>query len=38
VKGKELYLSCIFWHLDKQLLLKIKEVLKLESKIEEKQK
>lgn len=38
IKGKELYLSCIFWHLDKQLLLKIKESLKIESKIEEKKK
>jgi hypothetical protein len=36
--GKELYLCCIFWHLNKDLLLKIKEAFKINSKIEEKQK
>jgi hypothetical protein len=37
-EGKELYLCCIFWHLNKDLLLKIKEVLNLSNKIEEKTK
>ena len=36
--GKELYLCCIFWHLNKELLYKIKEVLNSNSKIEEKLK
>lgn len=36
--GKELYLCCIFWHLNKDLLLKIKEVFNISNKIEEKQK
>ena len=36
--GKELYLCCIFWHLNKDLLLKIKEVFNINNKIEEKQK
>lgn len=37
-EGKELYLCCIFWHLNKDLLLKIKEVLNIQNKIEEKKK
>ena len=37
-EGKELYLCCIFWHLNKDLLLKIKEVFNINNKIEEKQK
>lgn len=37
-EGKELYLCCIFWHLNKDLLLKIKEAFNISSKIEEKQK
>ena len=36
--GKELYLCCIFWHLNKELLFKIKNVLNSKSKIEEKLK
>jgi len=36
--GKELYLCCIFWHLNKDLLLKIKELFNINNKIEEKQK
>lgn len=35
-EGKELYLNIIFWHLQKNLLLNIKEDLKLNGKIEEK--
>lgn len=34
--GKELYLCCIFWHLNKDLLLKIKDILNINNKIEEK--
>ena len=37
-KGKELYLSCIFWHLNQDLLIKIKEVLNSDNKIEYKKK
>lgn len=37
-EGKELYLCCIFWNLNKELLLKIKEVLNSKSIIEEKTK
>lgn len=37
-EGKELYLCCIFWHLNKDLLLKMKELLNSDSKIEEKLK
>lgn len=33
---KELYLCCIFWHLNKDLLLKIKDILNINNKIEEK--
>lgn len=36
--GKEIYLCCIFWNLNKGLLLKIKEALNSNSKIEEKVK
>jgi hypothetical protein len=36
--GKELYLCCIFWHLNKNLLLQIKHVLNSNSNIEEKLK
>lgn len=36
--GKELYLCCIFWHLNKDLLLKIKKILDTNSKVEEKLK
>lgn len=36
--GKELFLCCIFWHLNKELLYKIKEVLNSNSKVEEKLK
>lgn len=36
--GKELFLCCIFWHLNKELLFKIKEILSSNSKIEEKLK
>lgn len=35
-EGKELYLSCIFWHLDRNLLYNIKEILNSNGKIEEK--
>lgn len=38
INGKQIYVSCIFWHLDKQLLFKIKEALKSDTKIEEKKK
>lgn len=37
-EGKELYLCCIFWHLNKDLLLQIKQVLNSNSNIEEKLK
>lgn len=37
-EGKELYLNCIFWHLNQDLLLKIKEVLNSTCKIEYKTK
>lgn len=37
-KGKELYLNCVFWHLDLELLEKIKEALNLSNKIEIKTK
>ena len=36
--GKNLYLSCIFWHLNKELLQQIKEIFKSNSQIEEKTK
>jgi hypothetical protein len=37
-EGKELYLCCIIWHLNKDLLLQIKEKLNSNSNIEEKLK
>lgn len=37
-EGKELYLCCIFWHLDINLLNEIKILLNSNSKIEKKQK
>jgi hypothetical protein len=35
-EGKELYLCCIFWHLNKDLLLQIKAILDSNSNIEKK--
>jgi len=35
-EGKELYLCCIFWHLNEDLLLKIRDILKVNNKVEEK--
>jgi len=36
--GKQLYLSCIFWHLNKDVLFQIKNILNTNSRIEEKLK
>jgi hypothetical protein len=37
-EGKQLYLSCIFWHLNRDLLLQIKDLLNSNSEIEYKVK
>jgi len=37
-EGKELYLNCVFWHLNAELLQKIKDTLNLSNKIEMKTK
>jgi len=37
-KGREIYLCCIFWHLNKELLYKIKNLLLLKNNVEFKSK
>jgi hypothetical protein len=37
-EGKEIYLCCIFWHLDKELLYKIRSILNLKNNVEFKSK
>lgn len=37
-QGRELYINCIFWHLNEKLLVKIKELLKTKTNIDSKTK